>query len=531
MKKQAVLIAALLCCGMAQAQATNWLTDGGDNERSGWNKEEHILTKDNVKNLTLLWKTETKNGPRALHGLMAPLVVHDVPTASGKKELTIVLGSSDNLYAIDTANGAILWQKHFTYAPPPPRQGGGGPPQPAPADPTHNNFLQPGGSTDVPVIGPAMADGDRLIYVMDGGGVLHSLKTSTGEEVGLGVNMGAASKFSLQLYKNQVIFGAIYQSLNGIVSTNLDDPNRKVNTTVGFGRSGGLWGRRGPSIDSNSTVWTTTGDGQYDPSDPNNLVLANSMVGFQLKDGSWRVTDWFTPPNWDWLRKRDLDPNNTGTIFTFKGKEYIVASGKECRLYLLDVKNAGGPDHHTPVYKTPLFCNDSADFQNGGSWGALTSWQDASGTRWIVAPFWGPASKETKFPTTNTPATVEGGQAAFKLVDTNGKPELVPVWVSRDMYRGEPSTVANGMVFAYGAGENTQQAWTDIGLNFDSTIRASHSTHATIFVLDGQTGKELWTSGDQIKSLSHFSGITIANGKVYLGTYDGTLYCFGLPKS
>jgi outer membrane protein assembly factor BamB len=99
------------------------------------------------------------------------------------------------------------------------------------------------------------------------------------------------------------------------------------------------------------------------------------------------------------------------------------------------------------------------------------------------------------------------------------------------MYRGEPSIVANNMVFAYGAGENTQQAWTDIGLNFDSTIRASHSTHATIFVLDAQTGKELWTSGDQIKSLSHFSGITVTNGKVYLGTYDGTLYCFGLPKS
>ena len=27
---------------------------------------------------------------------------------------------------------------------------------------------------------------------------------------------------------------------------------------------------------------------------------------------------------------------------------------------------------------------------------------------------------------------------------------------------------------------------------------------------------------------NHFSGITVANGRVYLVTYDGTLYCFGL---
>jgi outer membrane protein assembly factor BamB len=63
----------------------------------------------------------------------------------------------------------------------------------------------------------------------------------------------------------------------------------------------------------------------------------------------------------------------------------------------------------------------------------------------------------------------------------------------------------------------------------DSTIRASLSGHAQIYVLDGATGKELWNSGDTITSFNHFSGITVANGKVYMGTYDGELYCFGLP--
>jgi hypothetical protein len=314
------------------------------------------------------------------------------------------------------------------------------------------------------------------------------------------------------------------------VSLNLNDPNAQAVHTVGFGRSGGLWGRRGPVIDSTGTVWTTTGDGNVDTSNPDSLVLANSVVGFHLMDGAWHVENYFTPPNWAWLWHRDLDPNNTPTIFTYKGKELMAASGKECRVYLLDPRNPGGPDHHVPLYKTPLFCNVDADFQNAGSWGAVSSWEDSSGTRWIDVPFWGPVNPDLNFPTKYSPTPKEGGEAAFKLVENGGKYTLDPVWVSHDMHRGEPSIIADGMMFAYGSGENTQQAWPDIGLNFDSTIRAAHSGHAQIYVLDATTGKELWTSGDTIPTFNHFTGITVANGKVYLGAYDGTLYCFGLPS-
>ena len=96
---------------------------------------------------------------------------------------------------------------------------------------------------------------------------------------------------------------------------------------------------------------------------------------------------------------------------------------------------------------------------------------------------------------------------------------------------GEPVVIANGMIFGYGSGEETKQAWPDIGLNFDSSIRAAKSTHATLYVLDGQTGEELYSSGEQITSFNHFSGLTVANGRVYIGTYDGTLYCFGLDDA
>lgn len=570
-RQLAALAAALLVSTAGHAQ--NWLTDGGDNVRSGWQKDEKALTKENVKNLKLLWTVKTDVEQHALHSLMTPLVVQDVPTSAGKKEMVYVLGVSDTLYAIDSSTHTIAWEKHFTYkalpnvrqGPPPdaapaaapagggtpgnmpgaaapggaaqntpgapaapgaagaaPPAAGGGPGRQAlPADPKHYGFLNPNGSTDVPYIGAPNAQGIRPIYVVDGGGNLHTLSDATGDDMQPSIEMGVTSKFALQLYNNNIIFG--YSG--GIISATVGSSMSTVTKTVGFGRSGGLWGRRGPAIDSNGIVWTTTGDGQYDEQ---KNMLANSIVGFEQKDGAWHVKDWFTPPNWEWLWHRDLDPNNTPTVFNFKGRELMAASGKECRVYLLDPKNAGGSDHHEPLYKTPLICNEAVDFQNAGSWGALSSWEDPSGTRWVIVPFWGPAHSKFKFPITNTPETKEGGEAAFKVVDKGGKPELEPVWVSRDMHRGEPPVIANGMIFAYGSGENTQQAWADIGLNFDSTIRASKGERAIIYVLDAMTGKELWTSGDSIAGFNHFSALTVANGKLYLGTYDGNLYCFGL---
>jgi outer membrane protein assembly factor BamB len=98
------------------------------------------------------------------------------------------------------------------------------------------------------------------------------------------------------------------------------------------------------------------------------------------------------------------------------------------------------------------------------------------------------------------------------------------------MWRGEPPVIANGLVFAYGSGEDTEQAYPDVGLDFTAERRIPASKHATIYALDAQTGKELWNSGDQIKSFAHWGGLSLANGKVYLGTFDGTLYCFGIKK-
>jgi outer membrane protein assembly factor BamB len=122
-----------------------------------------------------------------------------------------------------------------------------------------------------------------------------------------------------------------------------------------------------------------------------------------------------------------------------------------------------------------------------------------------------------------------GAVAAFTVADESGRPVLVPRWISRDMNRADPPVVANGVVFGYGAGESTTQRWDTNGQRIDPTLgRISQSTHAVIYALDAASGAELWSSGDAITSWNHFSGLSVANGRVYIGTYDGNLYCFGL---
>jgi outer membrane protein assembly factor BamB len=124
----------------------------------------------------------------------------------------------------------------------------------------------------------------------------------------------------------------------------------------------------------------------------------------------------------------------------------------------------------------------------------------------------------------------DGAIAAFKVEDRGGKPALVPAWISRDMNRAEPPVIANGIVFAYGNGEDTEQAYPDVGLDDVASRRIPGSTKAVLYALDAQTGKELWNSGEQIASWNHWSGLTVANGRAYIGTFDNMLYCFGIKK-
>ena len=67
-------LAAQRAATTTAAPLIDYTTDGADPQRTGWIRDEKILTKDNVGSLKLQWKRETGNEPRALHALMPVLI-------------------------------------------------------------------------------------------------------------------------------------------------------------------------------------------------------------------------------------------------------------------------------------------------------------------------------------------------------------------------------------------------------------------------------------------------------------------------
>lgn len=510
-------ITLLMLGGMA-AQAADWLTDGYDSKRTAWQRDEKILSTANAKDIKLLWKIKLDNEPRQMHALLPSLIVSNVNTPSGPKQIVIETGVSDNIFAIDAEKGEVIWKKHFVSTWNPPAGGGRG-----------GGILCPGGITATPVVAPTATPGKYTIYAASWDGMLHQLNAADGEDIAPPSKwMPPNGKpYALNLVGN-VLYTHTAQGCGGNpnVVYAYDLATKKVGSWGPAG--GGMWGRTGPAISSKGVMYTGTGDGRWDPE---NGVYGNGIIGVKQnpQTKSLDLVDYYGPSNAEWLVKRDLDMQVTPVIFNYKGKELMVDASKECRLYFMDTESIGGDDHRTPLQRTPLICNEDVNFASAGIWGSLASWEDSKGTRWVLTPFWGKKHSAFKAPIEHGEVK-DGAIAAFKVEDKGGKPTLVPAWISRDMNRAEPPIIANGVIYAYGSGEDTDQAYPDVGLEDTAARRIPGSTHATLFALDAQTGKELWNSGNQITSWNHWSGLSIANGRVYINTFDNTLYCFGIKK-
>ena len=147
----------------------------------------------------------------------------------------------------------------------------------------------------------------------------------------------------------------------------------------------------------------------------------------------------------------------------------IAAPTKEGRIHLVDAAALTG-----------------AGFP-GSVAGELASWQDAAGTRWIVAP-----SKDSV--------------AAWKIGEQGDAAAIQPGWTSAEMPSPLAPIVVNGVVFA-----------------------VSNSPSAVLHALDGTTGKELWNSGKTMTAAVRIGGLSGSGSQIYLGTSDGTIYAFGFP--
>jgi outer membrane protein assembly factor BamB len=513
----------------------DWLTWGYDQQRSGWNRGETILSPKNAGKLKLLWSTKVSTPPvnTALTTLTSPIVVQGVATADGPKDMVYVVGIDDTVFAIDAGSGKIAWQKTF--------------PNPAAAlrKPSVNC-----GNTEQAT--PVADKKNGVLYLTTGDGKLRGLNLADGADRIAATDMVApfSRNWSLNLVGN-LVYTAAGRGCGGtkdqpiepgtVAAMDVSDPaHPKLSRFyTGKGRPAGPWGAGGPVLGTQG-LYVSTADGANNPGGGvyGNMILA-------VRPGASGLNDSFVPPNWRYLNAKDLDLGSGGpVIFSFGSRTLVATAAKEAVVYLLNADNLGGIDHSKALYTSTRLGNDDSTYWGHGVWGGISTYVTPGGERYLYVPMWGPPAKDgPKYPLSYGDAP-NGSIMAFKLAADGEGVKMDPAWISRDLNPSAPVAVANGVVYALQAAEHTSQHPNNPDGHGRTTdgkppptedelgvYRTSPAATMTLFALDAQTGKELWSSKKAMDGqTTHFAEPVVALGKLFLVDHNAHVWAFGLKK-
>jgi hypothetical protein len=550
----AILTGCALFAGLSLAQfgagGGTWNTQGADAQRDNWARTDGRINATSMPGFQFLWKVKTSNNATSSYALSSPVMVDGYIGYRGFRSYAFMGGAANNAIALDSDVGRVEWTQSLGAA-----QGGSGVcgsgmtagvTRPTPLAPAAANAAAGGrgggrggqraasgvsepGAGAVTIgqgrgggfgggiafgasggrgpgagggrggsggrgggggFGGGGRGGPNALWVVSADGMLHALYISNGQDAKPAERFLPAGAHATGLMLvNNVIYAATSGNCggapNGIwaIDTSAATPTVMHWSTNG----GGIAGTVGPALGSEGTVYAATLDGDYSPASFSDSVIALDPKTFTMKD-------WFTPGKSEF--------SSSPVVFTHKNgdkeEDLVAVANKDGKLYLLDGADLGGADHKTPL--------SSIQFANSGSEvGALASWEDAQGTRWVLVGETG-ALGSTRFPVTN--GGVSGGSIeAFKVVDQGGKPTLQAGWVSRDIPAPLAPIVINGYVFAASTGSPT-----------------------VLYALDGSNGKDLFNSASTISGAALHSGsLSGSQGQIYLSTSDSTVWVFGVP--
>jgi hypothetical protein len=268
------------------------------------------------------------------------------------RDLVIVATEADNVYGLDAATGAIVWQKSL------------GKPVPLSSMPCGN--IDPYGVTGTPVIDYAA----RTLYLSalvtpDGQGttkqqLAFALSIDDGTiRTGWPVDVGAKASSNglsfdvahtgqrgallLQSGYVYIPYGGLYgdcQPYHGwVVAISQGDPT-KVLAWATPAAGGGSWMPGGVASDGTS-LFISTGN----TAGANNWSGGDAVIQLASGDTFGAITAYFAPSNWKMLDNTDLDLGTAPVVFDLFGSTpsaLVLAFGKDGNAYLLDRGNLGG---------------------------------------------------------------------------------------------------------------------------------------------------------------------------------------------
>jgi len=323
------------------------------------------------------------------------------------------------------------------------------------------------------------------VYVVSSDGTLHSLNTANGANFDppfkfLPPNANASGLVVMDMAAYAATTGGCGGAADGVWAVDMTNKN-----VANWKANGKVAGSAGPAFGPDGTVYVSTTDGTLAALEP---LTLKQLKAYKSPSGGF---------------------TSSPVVFGLGGKILAGVATSDGKLELIDTANLQGSAVATSAATMSTGANAPA---------ALTSWQDPSGTRWILAAV---QAKPGSFGSSNGTVT-NGAVVAWKVTEQGGSISLQPGWTSRDLNSPVAPMVMSGVVFALASGENRDS-------KLSVADRVKRSSPAVLYALDGATGKELWNSGQTMTSFVH--GATLSGGasQVYATTHDGTLYAFGFP--
>jgi hypothetical protein len=509
-------LVALLCAvsgAMLVAQGRNvgfeWPATNADAQRTGWLRLDPKIAPAAINNtdFTLLWQEKlpvtARQGRAVLQGVTANGMQVFTPTS-------FVTGISNTIFALDNDTGHPNFVKRFDAplpaptpdcpggmtgaltrvvnlvptalelpTPPPPsggyRSGIGAPGEGVPLDIGRRD----GGAalrSTAPAPPPTRpGGGGGGLTAGKYGGAMYAV-TSDGAMHVLGPN------FLLEV-ERPVPFLARNARFSNLIAV-----DETLYTTTSHGCGGAANGVWAISIAANSprtvTSWRSNGGNPVGDiaftTDGKLLVaigagqaqaggFANAIVALDTK--TLQPTDWFTAPDADFV--------TTPVAFSVGARQVVAAGTRDGRILILDAASLGGANHSTPLAASP-------SLGAGVTLDGLSTWEN-QGTRWLLVP--------------------NNGITAYRVVDQGGRLSLEQGWKSATLAAPTTPIIVNGVVFA-AASERS-------------------GARATLYAFDGATGRDLWNSGQALRSPVTANGLWASNSQVQAATADGTVYAFG----
>jgi outer membrane protein assembly factor BamB len=508
-------IGALLAVSVARAQrGVDWMTDGYDAQRSSWVRSDGKISLASMRKpgFSLLWKLKFENTARELNTLTPPALLDFYIGYRGFRSFAFIGMSSDRVVGVDVDLARIDWDKTLGSAAAPagtlPCPGGMTSSVTRPtgiayppffvargagrANPAKSAVGAPdAGAVTIkpvtaaaprparPVRRPANTVADEAnpyaprvqwVLALTGDGKLHSLYASNGDEPNPPVQFLPPNAHAVGLISyGNVVYTATTNGCGGVDNGiwALDLATKKISKWKSA--SGGVAGSAGPAVRPDGTLFVAAGS-ELSALAPKTL---KPLASYEAEGAEF---------------------TSSPVVFQYKGKDLIAVASNDGRVHLLDSGGLNKPLDKTAPTSTPDYAV-----------GALSSWQDPAGVRWIFVPS-------------------GSAIAAWKVVEKDGALACQAGWTSRALVSPLAPVVVNGVMFVLSTGEFRSH---DAAL--DAAARAQRSTNAVLYALDPVDGKELWSSGNTITSFVHSGGLSAGGGRVYVAGYNGTEYAFGFP--